>query len=132
MKIINPKIHGILDYGLAALFLILPALLGFPDLAATVSYVVGVLYIVGSLFTGYPLGLFKLLAFPAHGVAESMMAVAWIIFPWLFHFSEDDAARNFFVIAGVALLSVVALTDYQGPGTKSAMTEESMKGGGYD
>lgn len=132
MKVINPKIHGMLDYGLAALFLILPVLLGFSDKAATVAYVIGVLYIAGSMLTGYPLGVFKLLAFPAHGIAESLMAVFWIIFPWLFGFSADDAGRNFFIVAGVGLLAVVALTDYQGPGTKAAMTEESMKGGGYD
>lgn len=118
MKVLNPKIHGMLDYGLAALFLILPPLLNFSEPAATVSYIIGVIYVGTSLITRYPLGLLKILPFPIHGILESVMAVVWIIFPWLFGFSEDVGARNFFIIAGVALLGVVALTDYKGEGKK--------------
>jgi hypothetical protein len=116
MKVLDPKVHGILDYGLAVLFLVLPPLLGFTEVAANVSYVVGVAYIIAALVTKYPLGLIKVLPFPVHGVLESIMAVAWIVFPWLFGFSDDEAARNFFIIAGIALLGVVALTNYRGPG----------------
>jgi hypothetical protein len=112
MKVLDPKVHGFLDYALALLFLILPPLLDFDEPAATVSYVIGVIYIITSLVTRYPLGLFKILPFPVHGVLESIIAAAWIIFPWLFGFSDDTDARNFFIIAGVGLLAVAALTDY--------------------
>jgi hypothetical protein len=57
--------------------------------------------------------LFKLLPFPTHGAIETIMAIAWIVVPWLFGFSGHDAARNFFVVAGLGLLLVVALTDYK-------------------
>jgi hypothetical protein len=123
MKILNPTIHGSLDYGLALLFLILPPLLDFSEPAARVSYVIGVIYIATSAITRYPLGLIKILPFPIHGVLESVMAVAWIIFPWLFGFSDDDAARNFFIIAGVALLGVVAMTDYKSEGRTPRVTD---------
>lgn len=113
-KVLDPKIHGILDYGLAALFLILPAMLGFSDPAATLSYIIGIVYIITSLVTKYPLGVIKLIPFPTHGVLEAIMAVGWIIFPWIFGFSDDTAARNFFIIAGVGLLVVVLLTNYRG------------------
>lgn len=116
MKVLDPKIHGALDYALAALFLILPPVLDFSEPAATVSYIIGVIYIGTSLITRYPLGLFKILPFPIHGILESVMAAAWIAFPWLFGFSDDAAARNFFIIAGVGLLGVVCLTDYKGEG----------------
>lgn len=113
-KALNPKVHGILDYALAALFLLAPTLFGFTETAATVSYVIGVVYIATSLLTKYPLGAIKVIPFPTHGVLESVMAVTWIIFPWVFGFAGDAAARNFFVIAGVGLLVVAALTDYTG------------------
>jgi predicted Kef-type K+ transport protein len=41
------------------------------------------------------------------------MAVAWIALPWIMGFADHTASRNFFVIAGIALLGVVALTNYR-------------------
>jgi hypothetical protein len=113
MKVLSPTVHGVLDYGLALLFLLLPRVLDFPPPAAMASYVIGAVYIVASLITRYPLGLVKLLPFPVHGVIESIMALSWIVLPWLMGFAEHTASRNFFVGAGIALLGVVALTNYR-------------------
>jgi hypothetical protein len=113
MKVLSPTVHGVLDYLLALMFLVLPRMLDFPPPAAAASYVIGVVYIVASLITRYPLGLFKWLPFPVHGVIESLMALAWIVLPWLMGFSEHAASRNFFVAAGVGLLVVAALTNYR-------------------
>ena len=111
-KALNPKVHGILDYGLALLFLLAPSLFGFSETAATVSYIIGVVYIGTSLLTRYPLGAIKVIPFPTHGILESIMAFAWILFPWVLGFASDVAARNFFVVAGAAL------TDYTGAYTE--------------
>jgi len=113
MKILSPTVHGMLDYGLALMFLVLPGLLDFPPPAAAASYAIGVVYVIASLITRYPLGLLKLLPFPVHGVIESLMAVSWIVLPWLLGFAEHSASRNFFIAAGVGLLGVVALTNYR-------------------
>jgi len=113
MKVLSPTVHGVLDYGLALLFLLLPGVLDFPPPAAAASYAIGAVYIVASLVTRYPLGLFKWLPFPTHGVIESLMAITWIALPWLMGFAEHTASRNWFVIAGVALLGVVAMTNYR-------------------
>jgi hypothetical protein len=113
MKVLNPTVHGVLDYGLALLFLVLPGMLDFPPPAAAASYVIGSVYIVASLVTRYPLGLLKWIPFPVHGVIESLMAVSWIALPWLMGFAEHAASRNFFVAAGVGLLAVVAMTNYR-------------------
>ena len=112
-KILKPQIHGVLDYALALFFFLAPGLFNFSDVAATLSYVIGAAYIGVSLLTKYPLGLFKLIPFPTHGVLETIMAVSWIALPWLVGFAGDVPARNFFVIAGVGLLAVVAVTDYR-------------------
>lgn len=128
MKILNPKAHGVLDYALAIAFLIVPGIFGFTDSAATLSYVIGVVYIVASLITRYPLGAFKLLPFPVHGVIETIMAVAWLVMPWLFGFADDAAARNWFLLAGIALLAVAAMTDYRAAEARVYEGEDRRQG----
>lgn len=123
-KVLDPKTHGVLDYALAVMFLLAPSLFGFTETAATLSYVIGVAYIGTSLLTRYPLGAIKVIPFPTHGVLESVMAAAWIVMPWLFGFSADAAARNFFVIAGVGLLVVALLTDYRARQSLSSRLRE--------
>lgn len=126
-KALDPKTHGILDYALAAAFLLAPALFGFTEVAATTSYVIGVLYIGTSLLTRYPLGAIKVIPFPVHGVLESVMAAVWLILPWAFGFAGDSAARNFFIIAGIGLLVVAVLTDYKATRVEShRMRERSV------
>ncbi|MGQ0653533.1 MAG: SPW repeat domain-containing protein [Betaproteobacteria bacterium] len=123
MKILSPYVHGILDYALGAVFLLAPSLFGMESTAAGLAHAIGIALVVVSLITRYPLGLFKLIPFPVHGVLESLMALAWIAAPWLFGFSADAAGRNFFIVAGVGLLAVAAMTDYQGVmTTRSAWT----------
>lgn len=113
LKLLNPTSHGVLDYALAVAFLALPGLLEFSATAASLSYIIGIVYLGASFLTKYPLGVVKMIPFPVHGVLESIMAAAWIIMPWLFGFSGDTAARNFYVIAGIGLLAVAAITDYR-------------------
>lgn len=113
MKILNPTSHGALDYALAFAFLVLPGWLEFTQAAASVSYLVGAVYLAASLVTRYPLGLLKVLPFPMHGALEAAMAVAWLAAPWLFGFADDVPARTVFVCAGVALLLAVSVTRYR-------------------
>jgi hypothetical protein len=123
-RILNSTVHGVLDYGLALAFLLLPGLLDFPGFAASLSYIIGVVYLGASLITRYPLGALKLIPFPVHGVLEAIMAASWIAMPWLFEFARHAAARNFFVIAGLGLLLVAACTDYQSTGSRIFKGEE--------
>jgi hypothetical protein len=116
MKPINPLVHGILDYGLIAAFLVLPGVLGFSQEAASISRIIGVVYLGAALLTKYPLGALKLIPFPVHGVVESIMAASWIVLPWVLGFQDDTAARTFFMVAGIGLLLVAALTNYRASG----------------
>jgi hypothetical protein len=123
-KILNPTIHGVLDYALALAFLAAPGWLGFSDSAASVSYIIGVTYIAASLLTKYPLGVIKMIPFPVHGVLETIMAACWIVMPWVLGYASDMVARNFYVIAGFGLLLVALLTDYRATGPRTAHAGE--------
>ena len=124
MKVLNPTVHGVLDYVLALAFLIAPGLVEFGEAAANLSTIIGVVYLGASLLTRYPLGAIRMIPFPVHGVVESIMAAGWIAMPWLFGFAGDAAARNFFVATGVGLLVVAALTDYRATGARSYAGDE--------
>jgi hypothetical protein len=119
MKPINPLLHGILDYGLIAAFLLLPGALGFSQEAASMARIVGVVYLGAALLTKYPLGVLKLIPFPVHGILESIMAASWILLPWVLGFQDDSAGRTFFMVAGIGLLLVAALTNYKASGAHS-------------
>ena len=126
-KALSPATHAVLDYGLALAFLAAPSVLGFSPTAANLAYIFGVVYLGASLLTKYPLGAVKMIPFPVHGLIESIMAAAWIVLPWVFGFAADTAARNFFVVAGVGLLAVAAVTDYQSTGSRPAFKGEERR-----
>lgn len=117
LKILSPTTHGPLDYLFAMSLLVAPTLFAFFDTATILAYTFGAGYILAAMLTLYPLGVIRLVPFPVHGILESIMALFWIACPWLFNFANDIAGRNFFVAAGVILLVVVALTDYEGSAT---------------
>ena len=113
-KILSPTTHGVLDYLLAIAFLAAPAFFGFEsETAASLARIIGIAYLAVSFLTRYPLGAVKWIPFPVHGVLESIMAASWIVMPWLFGFAGEAAARNFFIVAGVGLLAVAAITNYR-------------------
>jgi len=113
MKILNPKIHGYIDYALVLLFALAPNLLGFDGAPQILCYVLAALHFATSLFTAYPLGAVKVIPFPVHGAGEALLAPLLALAPWLLGFWQIPMPRNFFLIAAVAVLSVWFVTDYK-------------------
>ena len=113
MKILSPKVHGYLDYGIVVLLFLAPSLFNFGGTPAKLSYVLGAMQLLMSLMTAYPLGAAKVIPFPTHGGVEVAVTALLVSAPWLFQFSEMTNARNFFVVSGVALALVWFVTDYQ-------------------
>ncbi|MBA2480311.1 MAG: hypothetical protein H0V44_06595 [Planctomycetes bacterium] len=112
-KHITPRTHGAIDYAVVALLLLAPHLFAFGGTPALICYIVGVAQLGMSLITAYPLGMLKMIPFPAHGQLETIAAVALIGMPWFAGFSVDSKACWFFVLTGISLLAVVAVTDYR-------------------
>ncbi|WAS96549.1 SPW repeat domain-containing protein [Nannocystis punicea] len=114
MRFVSPRVHGVLDYLFAALFLFAPLWLDFRSDAAQLSaFVIGRTLLVLSLLTRYPLGVLRVIPFPVHGGLEMIAAPVLIALPWLAGFHEASLARNFFVGTGLVLLGLWAITDYR-------------------
>ncbi|WP_437581000.1 SPW repeat domain-containing protein [Sorangium sp. So ce887] len=113
MKILSPRVHGYIDYAVAALFLLAPSLFGFGGLPETLCYILGAVHVGMTLLTAYPLGAAKIIPFPVHGALEAAVAVFLVAAPWLFSFDAAASARNFYLVSGVAVGLVWLVTDYR-------------------
>ena len=129
MKILNPRVHGYIDYAAVLLLALAPTLFGFVGTPAALCYVLAILQGGMSLMTAYPLGMAKVIPFTVHGAIEFGMAFGLALSPWIFGFSELDAARNFFIGAAIALGGVWLTTDYKVADVEYGVSTASRKFG---
>lgn len=113
MNILNPKLHGYIDYAVVLLFATAPTLFDFGGFPQTLCYVLAAVHLGSSLFTAYPLGAVKVIPFPVHGAGEAVLAPLLALAPWLFGFWQTPAPRNLFLVAAAAILAVWFMTDYK-------------------
>ncbi len=113
MKFLTPTAHGVVDYLVVLAFLAAPSLFHFTDNAATVAYVIAAAHLTYSLITRYPLGIVKAIPFPIHGTIELIAALSLFALPWVFGFSNDESARNWFIASGATVVVVWLVTNYK-------------------
>ncbi|ADB40186.1 SPW repeat domain-containing protein [Spirosoma linguale] len=107
---ISRKQHGIADYGYVPLVAAAPSLLGFDDepTATRLARIISGGVLATSLLTRYELGLWKVIPFKAHLVADAAVSAFSLAAPWLLGFSKNKRARNTFLAIG-AFGTVVGL-----------------------
>ena len=115
VKILKPLPHAIMDYAWAGMMIASPWLFGFRKNNVARSHAVasGAAIVGLSLMTRYPLGVFKYIPFPVHGMIETAAGAMTAAAPWLMGFADDDRARLTHLISGLSTFAVVAMTDYQ-------------------
>src|SRR5687768_12919694 len=93
MKIIPTKLHGVLDYTMGVVLLIVSWILptnGEGYLAAQwVPATLGIMLIAMSIFTNYELGLVKVLSMRAHLTIDFLHGLFLAASPWIFNFSDQ-------------------------------------------
>lgn len=113
MKVINSRIHGIIDY-LVVVFLVLsPTLFGLPELAASFAYILSGVHLLLTILTSFELGIIKLIDFKLHGVIELIVSFALIGLAFYLGVEEGILARNFYLGFAVAVFLTWILTDYK-------------------
>lgn len=113
MKVISPRTHGYLDFLTVVIFLLAPTLLGLGELSAILAYSLAVVHLIVTLASDFPFGVVKLIPFTIHGWIERMVGPLLIAIPFILNFSNEEAARNFYIAMGIIIIVVGMLTDYQ-------------------
>jgi hypothetical protein len=109
--IINPSIHGYLDYFTVGVFLLAPSVLGLSGLAATLAYALAAIHLAMTLVTDFPLSISKLVPFRIHGWVERIVGPVLLLLPFLLGF--EGIARIFYWVLGATIIVVGLLTDYE-------------------
>jgi hypothetical protein len=110
---ISPKLHGTLDYLLAAALITLPLAVNFHDEAATViMLVIGGAAAVLAVGTAWSRGIVRVIPPEAHGVADICATIALIIAPFVFGFTDDTVALVLYLAIGAGGLIATLLTRF--------------------
>lgn len=115
MQFISTRVHGVIDYAMAAALIVVP--LFFLDrstaLPAWVLIGSGIALLVLSLLTRYELGLLKALPMPFHLACDGLLGLFLVASPWLFGFATLIWWPH--VVAGVAEIGVALTTRAHAP-----------------
>jgi hypothetical protein len=112
-KPIDPTTHAALDYGLSAMQILGPDLLGLSARARVVSAALGASYGVTTAVTDTPLGIAPTISFRLHGALEVPFIAAMLGLPWITGACKGPTAKLFFLgCAGMALANFV-MTDFE-------------------
>jgi len=82
--------HGLLDYAMAVLLILLPFVLGYANGSIPMYLMVcaGIAMLVVSALTAYEMGLVRTIPMPVHLGIDVAMGLLLAVSPWLFGFAQ--------------------------------------------
>ena len=114
VRLLPAWLHAIADYAVGLSLIAVAVIAGGSDKAVATGVVVGAVVLVVSMLTRYPLGVLKVLPFTVHSAGDYLAAALLVISPFALGFNDSDTGLAvFYVIAGVAVLAVSLITNYQ-------------------
>lgn len=112
MHPIHSRLHRILDFVTVIGFAVAPSAFGFAGLPAMLSYVLAGVHLLLTLLTRFEGDGSGLVPLKAHGLIELVVGLALVAAPIALGWT--GAARTFYMAAGVVILAVWALSQYDG------------------
>jgi hypothetical protein len=114
VRLLPAWLHAIADYAVGAALIVVALAVGGSDGAVATGVVVGVTVLFVSMLTKYPLGVAKVLPFTVHSAGDYLAAGLLLAAPWVLNFADGDPGLTaFYVVAGIAVLAVSLITNYQ-------------------
>jgi hypothetical protein len=112
--VLPPVVHGVLDYPLAAVLIVLPLVLSFDDDAAKwIAFAFGVGAAVLAVGTAWSTGIVRVIPPLLHGYADITVTVALIVLPFIIGFADHTTALVFYVIVGAGGLAATLATRFE-------------------
>ena len=111
LRIITPRVHGVIDYMSAIVLILAPSVLEFNEVspyAYWLSVIAGVILILYSLMTDYDFSIGMLIPLKTHLVIDFSAGVLFILWPFIFDFT--GLALAYYLVMGFGILLVVGLT----------------------
>src|SRR3954464_8428755 len=111
---ISPRVHGMLDYLLAAALIAVPLAVQFHDDTATVvMLVLGGAATLLAIGTNWSTGIVRILPPVVHGVADIAAAIVLIIAPFVLGFTDETVATVRYVVIGAGGLGATLPTRFE-------------------
>ncbi len=119
MRIIPTRIHGVIDYLVGILFIVLPKVLDWNQTANYFISILGVSIIVYSLLTHYELGAVKWIPMPVHLGLDVLSGLLLIAAPFIFPVA-GNGVTTWMVVLGLFDLIVPLFTQTEPPALANA------------
>ena len=114
VRLLPAWLHAVADYAVGLGLIIIAIAVGGSGKAVAAGVVVGATVLVVSMFTRYPLGVAKVLPFTVHSAGDYLAAALLLLSPWVLNFHGTDGGLTaVYVVAGIAVLAVSLVTNYQ-------------------
>jgi hypothetical protein len=114
VRLLPAWFHAIADYAVGLGLIIIAIAVGGSGKAVAAGVVVGATVLIVSMFTRYPLGVAKVLPFTVHSAGDYLAAALLVLSPWVLNFHNTDSGLTaVYVVAGIAVLAVSLITNYQ-------------------
>lgn len=115
MRILSARVHGVLDLVTVGLLLLGPLIVGLGGSPAAIAYTLAAVHLLMTLFTRFPMGVWKRIPFFVHGIVELVVGIALLLLPTFAGYGPGSPAKRFYLAMGAVILVVWALTAYRGP-----------------
>ena len=113
-RLLPAWLHAVADYAVGGLLIIVALAVGGSNKAVAAGVVVGAVVLAVSMLTKYPLGVVKVLPFTVHSAGDYLAAALLVLSPFVLNFhSSDGGLTAFYIVAGIAVLAVSLITNYQ-------------------